>query len=357
MRLDFHPPVDAQLAVRVIVPAILPDDQRAWVQETLTADAPPARVKVITDETIATIAGWPLRIVVAQLEAAEGRVLEWRLAGFFAFFEHAAAVLARATEGARFTAMVPELRAALRAATPVWTDEVVALHELWDVTATRAPRASAPAIVVPAAPVIAPPVAPASAETIAAWEAAAAADPTEVDALYDAGQAYYLRREFAAALDCWTRARARAPGDFGVAKKRVQALRALARHADADAAMIEVRALWQASTDPAVRLVDEVVIDQFEVAGATVHALETLRPRDPRAYPVLAFRVVDRAPLTIVRVETSEYARDRGVPYVLSVAHGRAYKVVGTSAALPPYPELKATATTLIGDALATPAS
>jgi hypothetical protein len=188
-------------------------------------------------------------------------------------------------------------------------------------------------------------------ETIAAWEAAAAADPTDVDSLYDAGQAHYLRREYAAALDSWARARARAPRDFGVVKKIVQAQRALGLHDDAAATTLQLRELWETSTDPAVRLVDEVVVDQFEVAGATVHTFETLRPRDPRAYPVVSFRVIGGAPI-VACVETSDYARERGVPYVLSIARGREYKVIGTSEHMPPYPDLKATASKLIGDAL-----
>ncbi len=355
MRLDLAIPAAcaADLAPRVLGLDLLPDDQKAWIQRTLLVDAPPARLVVVSDETIKTHAGWPLRLVEARLEAGDGRVLEWRLGGFYAFFEHAASVLARCPDEARFRARVPELRAALQDATPIFTDEVVALDELWDVRPTHAPaRVSARmAAVVPEPAVVEP-------ETIAAWEAQAAADPAEVDALYDAGQARYLRGEFGEALDCWTRARARAPRDFGVARKQVQALHALARHADADAMMGEVRALWQASADPAVQLVDEVVVDQFAVAGASVHASETLRPRDPRAYALQTFRVVGGAgPAIIVRVETSDYARERGAPYVLSIARGRDYKVIGTRAQLPAYPELKAVATQLIGEALAIPSA
>ncbi|MCE9572828.1 MAG: hypothetical protein K8W52_06700 [Deltaproteobacteria bacterium] len=356
MRLDLaiSDAVAAELALRVTGLELLPDDQKQWVQRTLVADAPPARMVVITDETITTHAGWPLRVVEVRLETGDGHALEWRLGGFYAFFEHAAVVLARSADEVRFRARVPALRAALRDATPIWTDEVVALAELWDVRPTHAPARVSASMAAVAPPAVEAPVAPAIVEaaTIAAWEAIAAADPADVDALYDAGQARYLRGELAEALDCWTRARARAPGDFGIAKKQVQALHGLARHADAEALMREVRALWRASADPAVQLVDEVVVDQFAVAGASVHASETLRPRDPRAYALQTFRVVG-GPAITVRVETSDYARERGTPYVLSVARGRDYRVVGTRAELPAYPELKAIAIQLITAALA----
>ena len=42
---------------------------------------------------------------------------------------------------------------------------------------------------------------------------------------------------------------------------------------------------------------------------------------------------------------------------MLSIARGRDYKVIGTRAQLPAYPELKAVATQLIGEALAIPSA
>jgi tetratricopeptide (TPR) repeat protein len=203
-------------------------------------------------------------------------------------------------------------------------------------------------------PVVAPPE-PQPDEAIAAWEAAAAADPTAIDPLYNAGLAHYQRREFAAALAAWERALARDPRDFAVHRKIVQAQHALGRHADAERSMIALRALWKTSTDPATRAVDEVVFDQFAVGDVAVHAFETLRPRDPSSYALLTFRTAAEPtrPSIAVRVETSDYARERGVPYVLSVTKGREYKVIGTSAQLPPYPDLKQTVAKLITQALA----
>jgi tetratricopeptide (TPR) repeat protein len=365
MRLDFHVPSSwpAELPLRSFGLELLPDDQQAWVRRTLIEDAPPARLVVGADETTTTAAGWPLRIVEARLEGADGAVIEHRLAAFYAFFEHAATVLARCADGPRFAALVPDLRAALAAATPVWTDEPAALAQLWDVRAARAPAAAAlPRVPDPdadpdAAPQPAPTPTPApliDPDTIAAWEAAAAADPTEVDALYDAGVAHYLRRDFEAALACWSRASARAPGDFGVAKKLVQAQHALGRYDDAAAARRRLRELWRTSADPAVRLLDEVVIDQFEVDGASVHAFETLRPRSRDAHALLSFRVIGHAgPPVTVAVETSAYGRERGAPFVLSRTRGPAYEVIGASDQLPAYADLRATATGLIRDALA----
>jgi hypothetical protein len=134
MRLEINIPRawPPDVSLRIDALALLPDDQRAWVQQALSADAPGTRLVIVSDETTRTLTGWPLRIVAARLESADGTIREHRLGAFYAFFEHAATVLACAVDGARLAALTPALRDALVAASPVWTDGVVALAELWD---------------------------------------------------------------------------------------------------------------------------------------------------------------------------------------------------------------------------------
>lgn len=117
---------------------------------------------------------------------------------------------------------------------------------------------------------------------------------------------------------------------------------------------------WQPSDrDPAVRMQDEFVFDQFPVPAApelSVHGFQTLRPRDPTSYPIYTFRVIDaryRTAVLEVAVETSDYAKERGAPFVISLLDGTRYQALGTSAELPPYPELKSTVLELVTTTLA----
>jgi hypothetical protein len=122
--------------------------------------------------------------------------------------------------------------------------------------------------------------------------------------------------------------------------------------------------------DSAPRFITEYVFDQFAVppaaaggqfegSGVWIHAIETLRPRDPSIYPVLAFRAMhhhgdhDHALPASVLIETSEQARSAGTPFVLAVQAGPRYRVIGATQQLPLYPQLKADVLTLIGEALA----
>ncbi|MCB9559872.1 MAG: tetratricopeptide repeat protein [Kofleriaceae bacterium] len=194
-------------------------------------------------------------------------------------------------------------------------------------------------------------------DAIAAWEAAAAADPADVDALYNAGQAHYNRKAYADALRCWQRALERDARDFGLVKKVIQAQHALGHHDDAASTTELLRELWRTSTSAAVRLADEAIVDQFEVADVPVMVALTLRPPDPRSYAIYAFRApaTAKTPAVCVRIETSDYARERGVPFVLSVQRGRDYKALGTSEHLPAYPDLRTTAIRLITEAFGKP--
>jgi tetratricopeptide (TPR) repeat protein len=350
---------------------LLPDDQRRWVETTLGSEVPAgARLVAGQDRMARTATGWPLRLVEATVVPLEGgEPLEWRLAAFYAFFEHGATALVRATRKERFAGELAALRQILVAGGPDFSGEPAALAPLWDLAAT--PRAPADALAAGDRAVadahFATGVSLAAIgredEAIAAWEAAAAADPEAIDALYNLGLAHYARGDFAAALESWDAARERAPRDFWVARKVIQAQFALERYDEAAATREQLLEIWRTSDDPAVQLADELVFDQFEIEAAspgpdrsvTVHALETLRPRDPRSHAVLCFRVADhgsRGPIS-VQIETGDGARARGAPYVLSVIDGGNYEALDTSERLPPYPELKRTAAKLIAEALA----
>ena len=117
MRIALSGPDDPAIAIRCEALELLPDDQRAWVREWLGA------AEVLDDVTTTTVTGWPLRLVLAR--AGD----EYRLAAFYAVFEHGAAVLARCAAVEPLEA----LRATLRAPRLVVSDEVAALAELFDV--------------------------------------------------------------------------------------------------------------------------------------------------------------------------------------------------------------------------------
>jgi tetratricopeptide (TPR) repeat protein len=193
-------------------------------------------------------------------------------------------------------------------------------------------------------------------DAIAAWEAAAAADLTNADPLFNAGIAWFRLGDYARALAAWQRALERAPREFWITRKLIQAHHALGQLEAAARARAALLEIWETSPDPAVRMQDEYVFAQVSVGEFVVHAFETLRPRDPSSYPLYTFRVVDAGPQTPpirVALETSEYAKKRGAPYVLSVFDGTTYRAVGTYARLPPYGELEKTVVTLIEAALA----
>jgi tetratricopeptide (TPR) repeat protein len=188
-------------------------------------------------------------------------------------------------------------------------------------------------------------------EAIAAWRQVADAEPEDIDALYNIGIARYTSGDHGRALAAWNEAFERAPDDFWVARKIVQAQHALGRHDAAAATRDRLLEIWRGSRDPAVRLADEFVFDQFEVAGVAVLASETLQPIDPSTYPIYVFRAESDPPVS-VQIETSDYARERGVPFVISRLGRSGYKALGTSESLPPYPELRATVEKLLAEEL-----
>jgi tetratricopeptide (TPR) repeat protein len=202
-------------------------------------------------------------------------------------------------------------------------------------------------------------------DAVAAWKDAAAIDPYDIDALYNAGLAAYKGGRFVEALEAWTEAFDRAPDDFWLARKVVQAQFADGRYDEAAKTGERLREIWRSSTDPAVQLADEFVFDQFEVGDATVYASETLRPRNPSSYSIFTFRVehvhevgeqhAHNHPRISVQIETSDYAKSRGVPYVISVVGRKGYRVIGTSETLPPYAEIKKSVSELIAGELGVP--
>lgn len=190
-----------------------------------------------------------------------------------------------------------------------------------------------------------------NAETLARWDAAAAADPQEVDALYNAGQYLYNQGDFRGALQRWEMAADRAPDDLEIRKKIVQALFALGEGERGDAALDALRQAWAESRDPEVQRWNEVVFDQLLVGGHRVLVTETLRPPRQDLYYVVVWRVFDpsdRVRLT-VQLETSAYARERGVPYLFGVNTPRGHATVGPMfKERPPYLALREIAVKLI---------
>lgn len=412
---------------------LLPDEQKRWVAATLRSDVPAgARVDVKSDETTETERGWPVRLVEVAVRGSDDAVIDRRLFGFYAFFEHASTASFRSTSSERFDEELSTARSLLIKARPDWS-AIASLAEFYDVGPASA-GASRPTT-EPPAPAPEPPrpttrvqrlaleatgagegklrevlastakaideggddqlalellrcrlhralgegdealdsieraaalgAEPAEihyvtgliladlgreGEAIAAWKDAAAADPHDIDALYNAGLASYKAGRFIEALETWAEAFDRAPGDFWLARKVIQAQFACGRYGDAAETRERLLEIWRSSRDPAVQLADEFVFDQFEVGGITVYASETLRPRNPSSYSIFTFRVEHDGdhPRVSVQIETSDYARSRGVPFVISVIGRNGYRVLGTSETLPPYAEIKQSVTELV---------
>jgi tetratricopeptide (TPR) repeat protein len=192
------------------------------------------------------------------------------------------------------------------------------------------------------------------AEAIAAWDEATRLDPELADAHYNAAQARYNRKQYEPALAGWRVAFELDPRDFLTLRKVVQCLYALDRLDEAQAVRGELLELWRSSSDPRARLIREYVFDQFPVGPLTVHAYETVQPRDPSFHAIVTFRVVDQqarpVPLTIL-VETSDASRQAGTPFVVAVVRDGQYRALATLAQMPPYRELKQMVTKLVTDA------
>ena len=168
-------------------------------------------------------------------------------------------------------------------------------------------------------------------EAIQHWQQAVTLKPRHADAHYNLAQAFYNRGEYAGALTHWRAALDVSPADFEIIKKIVQTQRALQCWDDADSSMMQLFEAYDQSRDPAVRELFEVTVEQFTVSNQRVMAAEMLRPRDPDLYYETIFRVLSDQHITImtVQLESSQYGRDTGAPYIIGVTTAAGHQSVG----------------------------
>lgn len=192
------------------------------------------------------------------------------------------------------------------------------------------------------------------AEAIQLWEATLRENPDDADVRYNLAQAQYSQGLFSTALVNWQRVVEQEPADFLTLRKVVQALHSLERYKEAETVRKMLVALWRKSDDPRARLLREYVVEQFRVGPFVVHAVETVNPANPDFFSVFAFRLYDSHGHVVpfeVLFETSDYARQTGVPYVLGVRNKGRFKGLSTTSQLPPYADLRKTAINLIQEA------
>jgi hypothetical protein len=116
MRLEIEPlrADDVTLIAGELKP--LADDVHEWIHDAI------GEAELISDISARTRTGWPVRIVESRVGGT------WRAHAFFVFFEHAGIAVLAASSLERLRACAD----ALYTGGPVWTDEIVALAELWD---------------------------------------------------------------------------------------------------------------------------------------------------------------------------------------------------------------------------------
>jgi hypothetical protein len=108
----------------------LPDDLDAWITAVLDRDLPiSATIARGPAADRATELGWPMRLVDARV-ARGADALEIRVAAFYRFFEYGAVALGRAAAPVA-RAQAEAALAILATAEPDWSDEIVAVHQLW----------------------------------------------------------------------------------------------------------------------------------------------------------------------------------------------------------------------------------
>lgn len=400
-------------------PIILrPDELRPFMEQTMCSEIPAGtRVQINRTTNHQTSAGWPVCLVEAELLTNKGELVECRIGAFYVFLEHAAVAMVRFEGRTQLDANSKALMTIIESGRPEWRDQLRCLADLWDLQTTkdhaptrlRTPPVSAgqsdhaaaealkqieQAIVEhptpqghvrrgdlllslrrPAEALAAFQAASAlDAGSLAAhyfagvalgelgqheaaigeWEQALKLDPNLGDAHYNIAQARWNLKQFGLALDAFTRAATLNPTDFQIARKEIQCLYALGRYDEGLAARTRFRERWSQSRS-AARLMEEYVFDQFAGPGFRVHAVETLRPRNPAIYSVIYFRAVDERdrslPATVL-IETSDQAKQAGTPFVLGVDAAGQFKVIGASPQLPAYQELKSTVLRLLSEAL-----
>jgi hypothetical protein len=318
---------------------VLPDDIRRWIDRTLGAGLPPgSRLEIHENRELATGNGWPLRIVAARILSA-GSCTEHRLGAFYAFQEHGASSWVAFPDEAMLAAWREPIERAFISATPDFSGPIAALAQIADLLPAIARRP--------------PPPSPTPAGGAEVPE-----DAAGTAALYNAALDLYRAGDFAGALTGWRGVLDIDPEDVLVLRKIAQAQHALGLHDEAVETLGRFRRSWAESADPRVTLLDEVVFDQFSAGSCRIFAYETLRFPDPAFRTLYTFRAVNAAGADLgarVLVETSDYARQRGTPFVLAVSERGRYRAVGAAPALPPYPELKKTVIELLREALGQP--
>lgn len=379
---------------------LLPDEPRAWQMQVVHSDLPPDS-KVVIGRTVevATITGWPMRLIEAEVRSKTGDVIELRVCAFYSFLEHTAAAIVRTDSHARLESLGNGILDILGSGRPDWSgDEIACLADAWNLETRRSVPTTSPepsegyALVQRASELmnegrasdalaeleraiaLDPRIARAHglrgvvlgtlgdhAGAIEAWDRALAIEPDRIDTIYNRAQARYLLRDFVGALGDFERAAQLEPDDLQIRRKVIQCLYALERLADGDAARVAFRDRWAASTDPRVQRMHEYVFDQVAGDDFTMFAIETLRPRNPNAPTLVVFTAVKLEgeeeivlPATVF-VETSQIARASGTPFIICVRDATKTRVVSTLKDLPPYAEMRKIAFTLLQGALKAP--
>jgi hypothetical protein len=125
-------------------------------------------------------------------------------------------------------------------------------------------------------------------------------------------------------------------------KKLVQAYYRLEQYRDAEAYRTKLLELVGRSPDPAVRGMKEFCFDQFDVKDGRFFAYETI---DKKGDLVYWYRFkLERGGKFVksINLETSSYAKERGVAFLLGQNVGRAHSTFDVAfPAMPPYPELR----------------
>lgn len=116
---------------------ILPDEQRGWIEEALLAELPAgAHIAMGASSEWQTAAGWPMRLVEAQMLATRPDVvIEERVCAFYAFMEHAAVAMLRAGNKAHIEDNRDELLAILQSGRPDFSTpgQPVCLAQVWSI--------------------------------------------------------------------------------------------------------------------------------------------------------------------------------------------------------------------------------
>ena len=148
---------------------------------------------------------------------------------------------------------------------------------------------------------------------------AADLDPARFEPWYDRGQILANQGEHELALEAFTRAQRLAPADFGCLKKLLQSQIRAGLWEAARLSHAALRRLWAESSDPAIVRIESYVLDQFEIGGHDVLALETFTPRgDPQV--LMSFAVTSGGRLDFsVNLESSAALRAAGTAWMLVV--------------------------------------